>query len=74
MATPIQARSALGNTIKNHPGDHEAIAAARRDLGVAKLEAHIRQVAESAPPPTPEQAARLRALLPVPSAGDGDAA
>jgi hypothetical protein len=55
------------------PGDPE-ILRARGDLEVAKLEAHIRQVAESAPPPTPEQAAKLRALLPAPKAGEGDAA
>ena len=62
-----------GLTAHRDPGDPD-IARARTDLKVAKLEVDIRQVAESAPPPTPEQAARLRALLPVPSAGDGDAA
>jgi len=35
MATPRQARSALGNTIKYHPGDHEAIAARRAELDAA---------------------------------------
>jgi hypothetical protein len=34
------------------------------------LEEHIRQVADSAPPLSPEQAARLRSLLPPPAAGD----
>lgn len=38
MASTTQARSALGNTIKYHPDDHEAIAAARDQLDEAKAE------------------------------------
>jgi hypothetical protein len=70
MASITHERARVANAIRHHPDDHEAIDAARRDLAAAKLEAHIL----SAPPLTPEQAARLRALLPAPSAGDGNAA
>ena len=42
----------------------------RSELAAQKLEEHIR----SAPPLSAEQTARLRALLPAPSAGDDHAA
>lgn len=41
----------------------------RRDLRVSLLEGHIREVVDSAPPPTPEQVERLRALLPHETGG-----
>jgi hypothetical protein len=37
MASITEARSALGNTIKYHPDDHEAIEAARGRLEAAKI-------------------------------------
>lgn len=36
----------------------------QRELRTLTLEEHIRRVVENAPTPTPEQIARLRALLP----------
>ncbi len=63
------ARSRLATTVKYHPRDLEAIAAARADLRYAVAEKRIREIVDAAPPLTPEQAARLRALLPGPSAG-----
>jgi dsDNA-specific endonuclease/ATPase MutS2 len=74
MASITHERSALGNTVKYHPDDVEAIAAARADLRYAVAEKRIREIVDAAPPLTAEQAAKLRALLPVPSAGDDHAA
>ena len=66
-------RARIGNLIRHHPDDHEAIAAARRDLDAARIEAWLARQLAAAPDLTAEQVARLRALLPVPSAGSGDA-
>ena len=56
-------RARLAITIRHHPEDHEAIAAARRDLRVARLADHVRQVVAADPPPTAEQHDRLMAAL-----------
>ena len=69
--TPIRARSALGNTIKNHPGDHEAIAAARAALKAAGLEAKIRDAVATWPPLSAEVKAELAVII---LSGGGDAA
>jgi hypothetical protein len=67
MATPRQARSALGNAIKdNHPP--EAVAAARAALKAANLEQGIRAAVSTWPPLTPEQKAELAVLLLTPAA------
>ena len=72
-------RARVGNLILHHPDDHEAIAAARRDITAARLAAeHDRlraqaaELAASAPPLTAEQVSRLRALLPAPAEGFDD--
>lgn len=44
-------------------GDTEAIAEARRDLAAAKLQASIERTLAEAPELSPEQRARLAALL-----------
>jgi hypothetical protein len=53
-------------------GTAEEAVTARRDLAALRLEHRIRQIVDSAPPLTAEQAARLRALLPVPAREGGD--
>jgi hypothetical protein len=63
MASTVQARSALGNTIKYHPDDGEATEAARRALTEAKLERHIREAVAAAPPLTEAVRAKLALLL-----------
>ncbi|HLM20881.1 MAG TPA: hypothetical protein VK390_05065 [Propionibacteriaceae bacterium] len=60
----VYAARARHNALKRYrDADDPAIADARRDLRAAKLEDHIRQVVDQAPPLTPEQAERLAALL-----------
>ena len=54
-------RTAVARATKN--GDAEAVTDARRDLAAAKLEVHIRDLVDSAPPLTAEQRERLAALL-----------
>jgi hypothetical protein len=73
-------KARLAGLVAHRDPEDPAIAEARRDLAVAKLEDdgaklrdRIREIAATAPPLTPEQAAKLCALLPAPSAGDGDA-
>jgi hypothetical protein len=73
MASTTLKRSALANTVKYHPDDHEAIAAARADLAVEKLAGWIERALAAAPPLSEPQLSRLRALL-APAGGDGDAA
>lgn len=57
-------------------GNLEAAEQARRDLEIHQLEAHLRRIVESAPPLTPEDADKLRRLLPPvtdqPGGGDLD--
>ena len=54
--------------------DDPELIEARRSLAVAGLAEHIRQVVETAPAPTPEQAAQLAALLRPPAEADETAA
>ena len=60
----MYAARARHNALKRYrdPGD-PVVADARRDLRAAKLEDHIREVVDQAPPLTPDQADRLAALL-----------
>jgi hypothetical protein len=50
MASTTRKRSALANTVKYHPDDHEAIAAARADLAAQKLADWIERALAAAPP------------------------
>ncbi len=75
MAEPARpsvtkARSAVATSIR-YGHDPARIEAARRDLAEAKLERHIREIVDSAPPLTDEQRSRLALLL---SPGAGNAA
>lgn len=45
------------------PPDAPALADARRDLRAARAEEYIRKLVDATPPLTPEQTARLSALL-----------
>jgi hypothetical protein len=56
-------RARLAATIRDHPNDHERIAAVRRDLRVARLADQVRKVVNGDPPPTAEQRDRLEAEL-----------
>jgi hypothetical protein len=71
--TPRTLRSRLGGLIATHAAP-ETITEARRDLDAANLEQHIRRVVDAAPPLTPEQASRLRSLLPAPASVNGQGA
>ena len=52
------------NVLVRHRGQDDPVTlAARRDLHAAKLEDHIRQVVDEAPPLTAEQRDRLAGLL-----------
>ena len=60
--SPAQhARNKLGGAARRR--DPEAVENARRDLAAAKLEAHIRQVVDAAPPLSASQRERLAVLL-----------
>ncbi len=72
MASTTKARSALGNTIKYHPDDHEAIAAARAELATEHMAGWISRQLAKAPPLSEQQLSRIRAALPP--AGDDHAA
>ena len=67
MAGWTHERARVANAIRHHPGDTEAIAAARRDLEYAKL---AERIAAKAPLFTAAQRAQLTTLL----AGGDDAA
>lgn len=60
--------AALAVTTRHHGPDDPRVIELRRDLKVAKLADHIRDVVDSAPPLLPEHVERLRALLPAPTA------
>jgi hypothetical protein len=55
-------RGRIGGKRRQDP--HADITEEQRELKTLTLEDHIRRVVDSAPTPTPEQIARLRALLP----------
>lgn len=61
--TPRHERARVANAARWHPGDHEALAAARADLKAAGLEARIRAAVDTWPPLTPEQRSQLALLL-----------
>ncbi len=65
MPTPTwtAARASLAVTIRHHPDDAAAIAAARRELRAIRAEDYVRRLVEQAPPLTDEQRIRLAALL-----------
>lgn len=74
---PAQASAAgrVSQLIRHHGPDAPVVEQARHQLRVAQTVAAVRRAVESAPPLTPEQIDRLRALLPVPSTPDsGEAA
>ncbi len=50
MARTTKARSAVANTIKLHPDDHQAVAAARAELTGATIEDFVERKLASAPP------------------------
>jgi hypothetical protein len=54
-------RGRIGGKRRQDP--HADITEEQRELKTLTLEEHIRRVVENAPLPTPEQIARLRALL-----------
>lgn len=57
----LRAKSALG--VATRRGDTEAIATARSELAAANLAAYVKKTVNAAPPLTPEQLARVSALL-----------
>jgi len=62
MGSVAHERAKVANAIRyDHPPD--AVAAARSRLAEAKLERHIREVVDAAPPLTDEQRTRLSLLL-----------
>ena len=63
----LSARVAI--TTRHHPDD-PGLAAMRAELVTEGLAEHIARVVAAAPPLSPEQAGRLRSLLPAPVAGD----
>ena len=67
--TPTHERARLANTIRHHPGDHEAIAEARAALKAAGLETRIRRDVASWPPLSAEARAELAILLLSPAGG-----
>jgi hypothetical protein len=62
-------RSVLANTLKSDP--HADVTELRRQLKAERLEEHIRQVVDSAPPLSAAQRDKIAALL---RPGGGDAA
>ncbi len=69
MARTTRERSRLGNTVRWHPDDHEAIEAARAGLKGAKLLQQIREAVSTWPPLSAEDKAELAALLLTPDGG-----
>jgi hypothetical protein len=69
MASIPLARSALGNTIKYHPDDAEAIAAARARLRLAVAENYMARLRDD-DHLSPEQRSHLAALLLRPGGDD----
>jgi hypothetical protein len=66
--------SVIANVQRHHgPGDPR-LPELRRDLAVESLAEHIREVVDTAPPPTDAQWTRLAALLPAPPSSPGDTA
>ncbi|MBG0853813.1 hypothetical protein I2W78_18650 [Streptomyces spinoverrucosus] len=57
-----QLRARIAGRKRQNP--NADVADDQRELKTLSLEEHIRRVVENAPAPTPEQIARLRALLP----------
>jgi hypothetical protein len=66
------ASSRIAAAARWNPGADTADLAA--DLTRARDDERIDEIVAAAPRLTPEQAAKLRALLPAPKAGEGDAA
>lgn len=64
-------RAVLAALERHHSDQPARIDAARADLRAATLEAHIRQVVDQFPPLSPEQRARLAALLSPGGGADG---
>lgn len=60
--SPRRARNRLGAAVRNGKPDSE-VAKLRRDLELAKLDQHVRKVAESFPPLTDAERERLADLL-----------
>jgi hypothetical protein len=65
----LSAQIALA-TRHHGPGDPR-LPELRAELRTEQLAEHIERVVASAPPLTPEQADRLRSLLPAPAGGNG---
>lgn len=61
-----QIRARIGGTIAANPDAD--VTEDLRDMRVAQLEERIQRIVNAAPPPTPEQLERLRALLASPAA------
>ncbi|MGO9297043.1 MAG: hypothetical protein ACLP52_24720 [Streptosporangiaceae bacterium] len=71
--TVASSKAKLAGLVAHRDPADPAITEARRDLAAANLEQHIQRIITAAPELTPEQADRLRALLPAPAAaGNGD--
>lgn len=61
-----QIRARIGGTVAANPDAD--VSEDLRDMRIARLEEQITRVVDEAPPPTPEQLERLRALLAPPTA------
>lgn len=65
--TPEQRRicGKLAARERHYPEDRETADALRRDLRASRAEDYVRELVDAAPPLSPEQRARLAALLSV---------
>lgn len=69
MASWTHERAKVARLSQTHPAGDPEIIEARQRLKAARLEDHVRGVVDAWPPLTPEQLARVSALL-QPAGGD----
>ncbi|MGH8919977.1 MAG: hypothetical protein ACRD0H_16870 [Actinomycetes bacterium] len=63
LPTPLRARATLASRTARFGPDHPDTVTARREFLAERLEAHIRQVVDGAPPLTSERRTALAQLL-----------
>lgn len=63
LPTPTRARATLASRTARYGQDHPETVSARRAYETERLELHIRQVVDAAPPIFPEARDRLATLL-----------